>query len=358
MISLVMSGPSKRTHDELVLAFFDVSRAHFHSPAQRLLVVRTLKEDSSCEGLAVLLKAMYGTKDAGACFDTKCEEVMRSLGFEIGTFSPCLYHHPGTGLKVFRHGDDFITCGSRAQAREFHESAGRHLLLKHVATLGPSSALGDSQEVRCLNRIIRWARPPYSSTEEHIEYEPDPRHVEIVIANMGLSTTSKGLSSPGAREEASADTRTRLSESDRTAYRSNVMRLAYLALDRVDLQFCTKELAKQMQAPCSADYDALKRVCRYLVSHPRVVQHFGRQHLLPSHIVVHTDSNFAGFLRTREHEFGEYLLRCTLGQVDCYDPGCACIQQRRGRVLCECEGSRWRTRGRSDATRPGSANRQ
>ena len=170
LMPLCMSGPPKRSAEELVLSFFDASRAHFRSPAQRKIVVRTPKEDLAISsGYAVLGKAMYGTKDAGACFDARVEAVMRQCGYTVGTFSVCLYFHPETREKVLRHGDDFIHLGTRQQAKAFHEAIGKELLLKHVATLGPTAALGDAQEVRCLNRILRWVRPPFGKGEERIE---------------------------------------------------------------------------------------------------------------------------------------------------------------------------------------------
>ena len=126
------------------------------------MAVRTPKEDAlTPSGYAILLKAMYGLMDAGACFDAKVEGVMTRLGYIVGLYSPCLYYHPVTGVKVLRHGDDFAVAGTRKQIKDFHEAVGKELILKHIATLGPSPAMGDSQEVRCLNRLIRWVRPPF-----------------------------------------------------------------------------------------------------------------------------------------------------------------------------------------------------
>ena len=69
---------------------------------------------------------------------------MVRLGYKVRTYSPCLYFHPTTEVRVLRHGDDFIVSGTRQQVKEFHAAVGRELLLKHVATLGPTPAWGDS----------------------------------------------------------------------------------------------------------------------------------------------------------------------------------------------------------------------
>eukprot|EP00973_Karenia_brevis_P024815 3419772-Karenia_brevis.AAC.1 len=89
---------------------------------------------------------------------------------------------------------------------------GKHMLIKHVATLGPEVSLGDSLEVRCLNRNIQWVWPGsyYSGTAysqaysqassmpgttttkmERIEYKADHWHAEILMQQFGLNSKSK-----------------------------------------------------------------------------------------------------------------------------------------------------------------------
>eukprot|EP00973_Karenia_brevis_P079878 11083264-Karenia_brevis.AAC.1 len=65
-MSLAMTGQKGWTiRDRRVLGFYDVSRAHFHSPAKRVMYVKTLPGDTQVKtGIARLLKAMYGGKDA------------------------------------------------------------------------------------------------------------------------------------------------------------------------------------------------------------------------------------------------------------------------------------------------------
>ena len=36
--------------------------------------------------------SMYGTRDAGQCFDAHVEACMTKLGFTIGVFSTCVYY--------------------------------------------------------------------------------------------------------------------------------------------------------------------------------------------------------------------------------------------------------------------------
>ena len=228
-----------------------------------------------------------------------------------------MYHHPQTRVQVFRHGDDFVVLGSRQQQLEFYEQLSKHFIVKHLATLGPNPALGDSKEVRILNRIVRWVQPPYGSGTERLEYELDPRHAELIIHQLGLTGSSRGVATPSEKSKSGTDYSTKLSKEDHALYRSATMRLCYLALDRPDLQFPAKDLARWMQSPTVGDMEALKRSARYLVTHGRLVQEFTRQVEEPNRIVVCTDSDHAGCLRTRKSTsstklfYGAHLLRST-----------------------------------------------
>ena len=113
-----MTGEKKRNpQDELVIAFFDISRAHDHSPVRRKVAIRMQGDPSCPSGIAMLNLAMYGTKDAEQCFDSYCELTMEKLDFNIGVFNPCLYKHLVKDIRVLRHGDDFATLATRTQNR-------------------------------------------------------------------------------------------------------------------------------------------------------------------------------------------------------------------------------------------------
>ena len=64
---------------------------------------------------------------------------------------------------------------------------------------------------------------------------------------------------------------------DAAAYRGLSARLNYLAQDRADLQFAARGAAKRMSNPRPSDWLLLKKVGRYLVGKPRMVQMFAWQ---------------------------------------------------------------------------------
>eukprot|EP00959_Pyramimonas_sp_CCMP1952_P003400 71042-Pyramimonas_sp.AAC.1 len=153
MASLMMTGQLGIARDKRrVLGLYDISRAHFHSPALRpLYVIPPVEDDSIKTGIAKLSKAMCGTRDAGKCFDTKAETSMIALGFKVGVFNPCIYYHVDRDALCVRHGDDFILLAERDAQKWFHDELGKHMLTKHEGTLGPCKDLGDVDEIRCLN---------------------------------------------------------------------------------------------------------------------------------------------------------------------------------------------------------------
>ena len=84
---LVHDQKRRALAEENVLGFYDISGAHFHSPARRTIVIKVPREDDECpSGYAVLDKAMYGTKDAAQCFDVASENAMTAMGCDTSTF--------------------------------------------------------------------------------------------------------------------------------------------------------------------------------------------------------------------------------------------------------------------------------
>ena len=138
LLSRAMTGEKQRNpHDELVIAFFDISRAFFHSQIVRRKVAIRMQGDPSCpSGISMINRAMYRTKDAAQCFDSYCERTMEKLDYSIGVFNPCLYKKLVKDVSILRLGDDFATLSTRTQIAEFKEHLSKHLLVKHIATLG------------------------------------------------------------------------------------------------------------------------------------------------------------------------------------------------------------------------------
>ena len=125
--------------------------------------------------------------------------------------------------------------------------------------LGP--ARHHKQEIRVLNRTLRWSA-------RALQCEPDQRHAELIVKEMGMEGAKPAVT-PGTaetKEETKAyDKSPELSRRDAAVFRGLAARLNYLSLDRPDLQFSAKEVAKKISKPREADWAKLKRVAKYIV---------------------------------------------------------------------------------------------
>ena len=239
---------------------------------------------------------------------------MIGFGFQQGAASPCHFFHPGWGVRVLVHGDDFVGAGPLEGIRKF-QAAMRKAYECSVEEAGMNA--GQPKELRVLGRVISF----YSGG---LRYEADQRHAEALAKSLGLSQAN-AVKTPwakeGARPGGAAATRSArekagtgvnqpdeeqlepLSDKEATTYRSLSARGNYLAMDRADLQFPVKELMRSMSSPHAENQEKLKRVARYLVGCPRMAQEFPWQRR-PETMTVYGDSDFAGCQRTRKSTSG------------------------------------------------------
>ena len=109
----------------------------------------------------------------------------KGLGFIRGLASSCEFWHASRDLLAVVHGDDFVFAGVGADLA-LEES----ILLKRAGKL--SGVTGDVQEIRVLNRILRW-------TAWGIPYEADPRHAELLTQALGPSASQR--TTPGLGDQ-------------------------------------------------------------------------------------------------------------------------------------------------------------
>ena len=75
-------------------------------------------------------------------------------------------------------------------------------------------------------------------------------------------TSAKQLSTPGSDEACYSETKDELLNSHYEGiYRSVVTKNNYLAADRPDIQYATKECARSMSAPTEGSWIKLKKTC-------------------------------------------------------------------------------------------------
>jgi hypothetical protein len=243
--------------------------------------------------------SMYGTRDAASNWESKYQSVLVGMGFQIGKSNPCVFRHESRDIRTVVHGDDFTSEGELPQLRWMQKMLEEKFALK-TKIMGSHPDL--LKELQVLNRTIRWE-------SDGITYEADNKHAATLVRDLNLEHC-KPASTPGdkmtgnggAHGEDLSDSKL-LSQGRATQFRSAAARCNYLASDRPDIQFATKETSRGMANPTEGDWAKLKRLARYLKAVPRLTQWFARQEM-PGDVICFTDSDWAGCKRTRKSTSG------------------------------------------------------
>jgi hypothetical protein len=274
----------------------DISRAYFYAPSTSPTFVEICEEDwqEGDEGYCgELLVSMYGTRSAARNWQKCYSDLLIGAGFVRAKTNHCLFYHQARNIRTMVHGDDFVSAASDTQLRWFKKILESKFETK-TTIVGPEAK--DEKTVRVLNRIITY-------TPEGIEYEADQRHAEAMVKDMNM-ISAKPLSTPGSDEPDCSDTKDKLLNSHYGGiHRSVVAKGNYLAADRPDMQYATKECARSMSAPTEGSWTKLKRLVRYLVGVPRLVTKYKWQDAT-SKLTIFSDANWAGDRQTRKSTSG------------------------------------------------------
>jgi hypothetical protein len=246
-----------------------------------------------------LKQSLYGTRDAAANFQKEVTKVMIAIGFKAGRYNPCTYHHSGRQLKCLVHGDDFVTVGDRADCEWLKGNLENRFELKSKIV---GFAEDEVREERILNRVIR-------TTDQGWEMEADQRHADVIIDQLNLKEAN-GVKTPCEEEKIweMQDNSLALTEKESRKYRELAARANYLAQDRMDIQYATKEICRGMCQPTRGDLKKLRRLGRYLKSHPRTVMTY-RWQSKQENVQGCSDSDFAGCRRTAKSTSGGVIVR-------------------------------------------------
>ena len=132
--------------------------------------------------------------------------------------------------------------------------------------LGPD--FHDMKAMTILNWIVEW-------TNAGIQYEADPRHVDLIIEELGLENAN-GSDVTRSKVDVN-ETDTELDHEDAYGPWSIAARLNFLAADRIDIQFASKEICRRLSSLCMSDWAKVRKLGRYLRKHTRQVLWFAWQ---------------------------------------------------------------------------------
>ena len=141
--------------------------------------------------------------------------------------------------------------------------------------------------------------------------EADTKLVENALESMKLNG-AKGVDSSRVRrneeQTAQIENSEKFTSVESTLYCSLVMKLAYVAQDRVDIAEAVKCLTRHMKEPRRGHMQELKRLGRYLAKNKRCVLTYPRQ-TSDETLQVHVDSDWAGDLLGRNSTTGVIVKR-------------------------------------------------
>ena len=146
------------------------------------------------EECGLLTKSMYGTQDAPAIWQAHYTGILESAGFKGGRSNASVFYREADGVRVVVHGDAFLALGDRTGLDELDALLRKSYELKRLGTLGDEE--GDDKEVHFLNRLIRVGT---HHNQPAVFLEPDRRHVDLLIRNLGLEQ-AKGVDTPDVKK--------------------------------------------------------------------------------------------------------------------------------------------------------------
>ena len=300
---MLISECASSQDNDYCLLFLDISRAYFNAAATRDLFIKIPDEDYEPGDeyrVGLLLRSLYGTRDAAQNWENEYSSFLTGLGFTQGLASPCHFAmvRNQRKIQIAVHGDDFSCAGNihdlRWLARQFEN---RYEVKQQL--VGPKKHHDCVQKARVLNRLITWE-------ETGISYEADPRHAEMIIAELGLQDAN-AVKTPG--EVVTPPTQPiEMEPTEASRFRGIAARAMYLSLDRPDIAFAAKEAARSMAKPMTTDWNKLKRLGRFLVGQPRLVMKYPWQ-ANTNQVVGLSDADWAGDKESRKSTSGGAILR-------------------------------------------------
>ena len=202
---------------------------------------------------------------------------------KVGTACPAFSCSHDGDLKGLCHGDDFCVVARRKQLQTFGKIFEKRFDVKQTGHIGLS----------VLNRAIK-----IDVLNDELTLEAETKLVEDALETMKL-IGAKGVDSPRVRKNEDQTIQIESSEKftsvESTLYRSSVMKLAYVAQDRIDIAEAVTCLTRHMKEPRSAIMQELKRLGRYLVMNRRCLLTYARQ-TSEATLQLHMDSDWAGDL--------------------------------------------------------------
>jgi len=242
-----------------------------------------------------VLRALYGYRRSPRLWQDWFVEQMAAALMRRLRSEPSVFVTSSDEIWCILHVDDRLVMGPIEAVMELYRKLQESVVIRQVGKLEKS---GD--ELTFLGRTIRLR-------DDGFEVEGNWTLLLNLAEKLKLSS-AKPEATPvvrsSAKEEGDAWS---LVDDQISQYRSAVGSLMHIALDQPEVQYAVGVLARGMQAPTSLDVWRLKRALRYLLGRGRMMSVYSVVED-PTELVVYTDADWAGDLRSRRSTSGGIIL--------------------------------------------------
>ena len=244
-----------------------------------------------------LNKAIYGLRSGPSAWQKHLAEVLQQLGLIHNAAEPNIYMTATRDCYILVYVDGLLLLGQQQTVHNIFNQIQQHLLLRPTGTLHFGNA------VSFLGRNI-------TNRGDHFEISLSNDCIDKLPADNNMSTCNPAAA-PGIaslKSTATAEHEQPLSTDEHAAFRKAVGKLQWMTYTRSDISYATKELARSLTAPTTADQQKLKHLLRYLQGTKQHKQIIRPTMKIPASATpdlnVYVDSDWAGCSATRRSTTG------------------------------------------------------
>ena len=197
-----------------------------------------------------LNKAIYGLRSSPKAWQAHLAETLQQLGLHRSTAEPNVYFTTSRDCYILVYVDDLMFLGVDSTINKIFGAIQQHLMLRSTGTLTPGNT------VAFLGRNI-------TNMGDHYEISLADSYTTKLLEETSLSSC-KPATTPGtsALKTATAEQEQKLNHEEHSAFRRAVGKLQWMTYTRPDISYATKELARSLQEPTTADQQKLKHLLR------------------------------------------------------------------------------------------------
>ena len=239
-----------------------------------------------------LNKAIYGLRSSPHAWQKHLAETLQQLGMHRLASEPNVFKTATGNAFVLCYVDDLLFLGEPTAVNKLFSDIQQHLLLR------PTGDLSVGNTVNFLGRNI-------ANKGDYYEISLADNYATELINEAGMAN-SKPAPAPGTKIS-NTEQEQALNAEEHSAYRRAVGKLQWMTYTRPDISYATKELARSLTEPTTADQQKLKHLLRYIKG-TQHYKYYVRPTITATEIVpdvgVYVDSDWAGCSTTRKSTSG------------------------------------------------------